>query len=1041
MLERKFKFNLSPEKEYDIEYNQDSDWKSSKRRMLIIMQTVPGPSLAKKELVPKGLIRDTLTNAIRFSRNIAKEYGKDGAGFSYTAVAFNAWRHLHLKGPARAEAEVEFAARMRKLIKKLDPTHILVAGDRAASALLPKVENVPYKRGWVHEVDGRKIVNTIDFDKMLEKQGLRANLLGFWCRHLANLMMGKHPHSLGHLKADARYIDTIEKFDSMMKRLEKHGVEDYVAVDTETANLSVHHNAIYTMQLCLSKNPEVGYVIPLRHPMTHFSAEDIKYMHKRLKKWFSRREGPTLITFNGMFDLRVIRQEFKIPIIRMKVWEITAGEHLLDENAAELVNVGPAMGGLRAIYCSYGNDHYFKASFTKEDRMTTGTTDPSEKRFLEYAATDVVSIMGIMEEQKKRARRMDLNGKNYEPIFVRHMMHVMSDTAHQLSHLRADGSYVDRTYLSHLLSAESPLRQEIRNEEQKLRKSKHAQAANKALLKANGMKAQSLFGSSTDQWVLKLSKGAHRVQLFYDTMGLEVVSQTESGEPAVDKAFIGVYKSEHQEVKILDEWGKLTKLLGTYVRGWQKQLNKSVDSIKDGYLRPDYSFWDVSTGRLSSKNPSLQTIPTRSHLAKIIKRMFVAPKGCLLIRYDYSAHEVRMWSVVSGDKVLANAFRAGQDLRKQLIQKPTAEIRKELKTKGDIHIQNVFRFWGKWVDKNDPLRDAVKAVVFGVLYGKSAKSLGEDIGKDEKYAQSIIDKMFSQFKDGAKWTKNMKKMAEERYYVYSPNGRRRNLFACMTGDKSIIARQIRRGSNAPIQGFASELGTQSSRLTMESYYDEIEALQELGIAPDQRPWDLRVQFNRIVHDASYYAVPYEMVLPFVHILQWQATYGLARATEKNLNIPFPIEPEIEMEFGTRDDHTMKWDWTMPNLVECIEGAVQDAQDLGILDGTPAEVMEKIMAPYRSKKTVKYLQKRYPLLGVRELHEQIANAERDFKDALKSRVTEAEAAAELARKAIKKAKDKAAATADYESAESKATKARGHLARVIAQNKERKALRV
>lgn len=1033
MLERKFKFNLSPDKEYDIEYNQDSDWTNSKRRLLIIMQTVPGISLAKKELVPKGIVRDTLSNCIRFSRSIAREYGKDAAGFSFSVVGYNAWRHLHLKGPARADAEVEFNARMRKLIKKLNPTHILISGDRAAAGLLPKVENIAYKRGWVHELNGMKVVNTIDLDKMLEKQGLRANLLGFWCRHLANLMMGKHPHDLSHIKADVRYIDTLDKFDSMMKRLEKHTPDDFVAVDTETANLSVLHNAIYTMQLCMSNHPEVGYVIPLRHPMTHFSADDIEYMHKRLKKWFSKQDGPTLITFNGMFDLRVIRQEFKIPIIKNKVWEITAGEHLLDENAAELVNVGPAMGGLRAIYCSYGNDHYFRADFTKEDRVTTGTTDPSSKKFLEYAATDVVSIMAIMGEQKKRARRLEIDGRNYEPVFTKHMMYVMSDTAHQLSHLRADGSHVDRGYLQHLLSADSPLRNEIRNEEQKLRKSKVAQEANKALLKANGMKAGSLFGGGSEQWVLKLSKGAHRVQLFYDTMGLEVVSTTESGEPAVDKAFIAAYKGEYPEVKILDEWGKLTKLLGTYVRGWQKQLNKSVDSIKDGYLRPDYSFWDVSTGRLSSKNPSLQTIPTRSHLAKIIKRMFVAPKGYLLIRYDYSAHEVRMWSVVSGDKVLAAAFKAGQDLRKQLIQKPSAEIRKELKTKGDIHIQNVYRFWGKWVDKNDPLRDAVKAVVFGVLYGKSAKSLGEDIKKDEKYAQSIIDKMFSQFKDGAKWTKKMKRMAEEKYYVYSPNGRRRNLFACLTGDKSIIARQIRRGSNAPIQGFASELGTKSSRLTMETYYDELPRFQKQYF-PERSLWKSRIQFNRIVHDASYYAVPYEMVLPFVHMLQWQATYGLARTTEKELDIPFTIEPEIEMEFGTRDDHTMKWDWTLPNLIECIEGAVADAQDLGILDGTPAEVLEKILAPYRSKKTVEYLQKKYPLLGVKKLHDQIASAEKDFKELLKERVEAAEADV----KAAKKAKDKGEALA---AAESKLDKSKAHLARVVSQNKERKALRV
>jgi DNA polymerase I-like protein with 3'-5' exonuclease and polymerase domains len=85
-----------------------------------------------------------------------------------------------------------------------------------------------------------------------------------------------------------------------------------------------------------------------------------------------------------------------------------------------------------------------------------------------------------------------------------------------------------------------------------------------------------------------------------------------------------------------------------------------------------------------------------------------------------------VWSIASFDKVLAAAFKAGQKLRQSFIQNPSDENKKAIKEKGDIHILNVLRFFKKLVDKEHPLRDAVKAVVFGVLYGKSAETLGND---------------------------------------------------------------------------------------------------------------------------------------------------------------------------------------------------------------------------------------------------------------------------------------------------------------------------
>lgn len=388
------------------------------------------------------------------------------------------------------------------------------------------------------------------------------------------------------------------------------------------------------------------------------------------------------------------------------------------------------------------------------------------------------------------------------------------------------------------------------------------------------------------------------------------------------------------------------------------------------------------------------------------------------------AHEVRVWSIASGDMTLAESFRIGQKLRQQFIAATTeeerAEIKKELKTKGDIHIANCYRFFNKWVSKDDPLRDAVKAVVFGVLYGKSAETLGVDTKQGDlntikgeiaklydesinpkttkerfaeinrmmeeldhklamlmaedrtEYAQGIIDKMFSEFKRGAAWTEKMQELAEKEYYVYSPIGRRRFLPAALTGERQIVAQQVRRGSNAPIQGFASEIGIKASRLIMETYYDHLETFLDFWQS-DQSDWDMRIKYNRVVHDANYFAVPYEMLIPMFHISQYMATYGVTKAYKEQFNVEFTVEPEVEFELGAQDANSHKVDWSLDGFVNAIKETLKESEELGLLDDSKEEILKVVMFPWKNKKFRNYLQNNFPLLGVEDLDEQISAA--------------------------------------------------------------------
>lgn len=1090
MLEQEFRFDDDAKGDYNLVLRRCVGWSSSPRRLLIVVQHIDSRDLKAQALMSCPATESVIKNSIKYARtSIARPYAEDQdkavPPFAYCIANFNASKHMHLKKQARRDKEDEFAKRIHKLIKKIKPTHVLVAGNDAFHAMYPQVENSQYKNGWIHNFSFKdsqgdqhkiKVCQTLDVYRMLDKSSEFANLLGFYCRHLAYLMLGKNPHDLSDMQVNPKYIKTIEQFDQLIERWKQ---ASEVAVDTETKNLSVLHNRLYTIQFAFDTKPDTGYVLTVDHPLGHWSKAERKYIKSKLKEIFSEsneKQLKLLLTFNGMFDLRIIRRQLKIPIIWHRVWEITAGEHLLDENIGLLSQfLKGKHGGLAPILCSYLNDAYFTDEFKKEDRATIGAIKPTNKGFQKYAAQDVVALLAMKKQQIKRASMIDIEGLNYKKPFIRHMLYQMSDTAHQLSHLREDGSYVSMKYLTFLMEQESPLKQELQRLLAEFKQYPEVKEANDKLVGGSGFKAKGFAAlasmknkvRSVSSWTFKLTKSAHKKVLFIDTLGLEPLEKTKTGEPQIDKAFVKHYKDKNKVLQAYASIQEIEKLLSTYIKGWYKKLSRNLDSLTDFHLRPDYSFWDVVTGRLASRNPSLQTIPQRSKIAKYIKRMFETEKGYLLVRYDYSAHEVRIWAVSAGDKVLASVFRMGQTLRKKLIQCLTpedrAKVKEELKRDGDVHILNVKRLFNKVVDKSHPLRDAIKAVIFGLLYGKSARTLGEDtkladlnafkaqistlydeqlrtergeevkdkdgnvrklktiqkelveterklaklLAEDrEDYAQDIIDKLFNEFRKGAAWTRKMMKMAEEKYYVYSPIFRRRFLPAAMIQDRGIINEQVRRGSNGPIQGFASEIGIKASRVFMEDYYRHAPKLcKMLGIK--YLAWRFRVMFNRVVHDASYISVPYAMILPFIHILQWGATYGVTKKYLDEFGIKFEIEPEIELEVAARDDKSYKWSFVIPELIENLEKTCADADEIGQLEGTPDEVMDIILEPWRNTKVRNYLQKHFPLLGVEDLDAQIQQALDEYDSRRAAKVKEAK---REAKKAISRAKQRSKSVA-------------------------------
>lgn len=112
---------------------------------------------------------------------------------------------------------------------------------------------------------------------------------------------------------------------------------------------------------------------------------------------------------------------------------------------------------------------------------------------------------------------------------------------------------------------------------------------------------------------------------------------------------------QHPIVADVLEYRQYSKLKSTYADG----LLKVIDA--DGRIRTSFQMTVTATGRLSSTEPNLQNIPTRTELGSQMRRMFVAAPGNLLVDADYSQIELRLLAHISGDEVMQQAFRSGED--------------------------------------------------------------------------------------------------------------------------------------------------------------------------------------------------------------------------------------------------------------------------------------------------------------------------------------------------------------------------------------------
>jgi DNA polymerase-1 len=205
---------------------------------------------------------------------------------------------------------------------------------------------------------------------------------------------------------------------------------------------------------------------------------------------------------------------------------------------------------------------------------------------------------------------------------------------------------------------------------------------------------------------------------------------------------------------------------------------------KTGKIHAGFHQTVAATGRLSSSDPNLQNIPVRTERGQKIRRAFIPSAGNVFISADYSQIELRILAQMSGDRDLVASFQRDEDVHRRT----AAQI-------FDVTPEKV----------SDEQRSAAKAINFGLMYGKSAFGLAEELGISRTEAKEMITKYFERYSGVKSFLDGLILGAKEKGESTTLLGRKRELRDINAKNPAMRAMAERMAMNTPIQGTAADL--------------------------------------------------------------------------------------------------------------------------------------------------------------------------------------------------------------------------------------------
>ncbi|HEY4620767.1 MAG TPA: DNA polymerase I [Gaiellaceae bacterium] len=315
---------------------------------------------------------------------------------------------------------------------------------------------------------------------------------------------------------------------------------------------------------------------------------------------------------------------------------------------------------------------------------------------------------------------------------------------------------------------------------------------------------------------------------------------------STDSKVLRAIRGDHEIVPVIEEWRELTKLLNTYLEPLPTLIGD------DGRLHTTFNQAVAATGRLSTSNPNLQSIPIRTELGREIRSAFVAEPGSRLLSADYSQIELRILAHVSGEPRLREAFLRGED----------------------IHTATAAEVLGKdpaTLTKDE--RNVAKMINFGIVYGISAFGLSENLDIPKEQAQEYIDTYLARFPLVQAFIARTITQAAEDGYAASLLGRRRPVPEL-------------RASNRQTRGFGERVAV---NFVMQGSNADIIKVAMVAIHRRLRDEGRGSRLVLQVHDELLLEVPETEVTAVRDLVREEMTSA------------YPLDPSLAVDVGVGDD--------------------------------------------------------------------------------------------------------------------------------------------
>ena len=268
--------------------------------------------------------------------------------------------------------------------------------------------------------------------------------------------------------------------------------------------------------------------------------------------------------------------------------------------------------------------------------------------------------------------------------------------------------------------------------------------------------------------------------VLFDVMGLPTkgLKKTKRGYYSTNAKVLSDLARDHEIVRLILDWREKSKIKSTYL--------DTLGPLRrgDGRVHTTYNQTITATGRLSSSDPNLQNIPTRSELGRTVKTAFSAGEGSVFLAVDYSQIELRLLAHLSGDEHLVRAFNEGED----------------------FHAETAARVFGVPVSEVTPdLRSRAKAVNFGIVYGQQAYGLSQSLHISMAEARDMIDRYYEAYPGVRTFLDNVVARAKQTGYAETMYGRRRHIPELKAKNPQLRGFGERTAMNHPMQGTAADV--------------------------------------------------------------------------------------------------------------------------------------------------------------------------------------------------------------------------------------------